>query len=144
MPYRLPPFTCEATFVALAEQIDWSLAAYKIPQHWVQTRGQGIKVAVLDTGVDLDHPDLAAAIDEARDFTDSPSGPRDRNGHGTHVAGTIAARRNEAGVVGVAPECHLLIGKVLGDDGSGALSQAPIESPSKPQTYGRFVCNFEG
>jgi subtilisin family serine protease len=62
---------------------------------------------------------LADAIDDARDFTGSRHGPADRQGHGTHVAGTIAARANEVGVIGVAPLCRLLIGKVLGDDGSG-------------------------
>lgn len=117
--YRLPPFRVEATFVTLSETIDWGLAAYGIPDVWKESSGQGIKVAVLDTGIDEQHPDLAAAIDDARDFTHSRFGPIDRHGHGSHVAGTIAARRNEQGVVGVAPDCRLLVGKVLSDDGAG-------------------------
>src|SRR5262249_62297623 len=49
-----------------------------------------------------------------------PPAPAARNDHGTHTAGTIAARQNNLGVIGVAPDCRLLIGKVLGDDGSGS------------------------
>jgi subtilisin family serine protease len=121
MPH-LPPFRVESTFTALAETIDWSLTAYNIPDHWKRTRGQGVKVAVLDTGIDEAHPDLIEALDDARDFTRSRFGPIDRHGHGTHTAGTIAARQNTVGVVGVAPECRLIIGKVLGDSGAGPTS----------------------
>ncbi|MEX2141327.1 MAG: S8 family peptidase [Pirellulales bacterium] len=117
--YRLPPFTVEATYVALAETVDWGLSLFKVPEQWKRTKGEGVRLAVLDTGVELDHPDLREAIDKAKDFTRSRFGVVDRQGHGTHVAGTIGARKNEQGVVGVAPECRLLIGKVLGDDGSG-------------------------
>ncbi len=117
--FRLPPYRVESVTIALAETVDWGLSNYQIPQQWRDTRGQGVRVAVLDTGVEEQHPDLKDSIDEARDFTGSMFGPSDRAGHGTHVAGTIGARRNQTGVIGVAPECRLLIGKVLGDDGSG-------------------------
>lgn len=118
--YRLPPFRVESVFTALSETIDWGLSAYHIPDHWKATRGKGIKVAVLDTGIDESHPDLADAIDDARDFTRSRFGPVDQNGHGTHTSGTLAARQNNMGVIGVAPDCRLLVGKVLGDDGAGS------------------------
>lgn len=121
--FRLPPLRVEATYAALAETVDWGLAAYRVPEQWKATRGEGIRVAVLDTGIDAQHPDLGGAIDAMRDFTDSPRGAEDAHGHGTHVAGTIAARRNERGVVGVAPECRLLTAKVLGDDGSGTSAE---------------------
>ncbi|MBU9707640.1 S8 family peptidase [Paenibacillus sp. AK121] len=93
------------------------------PAVWNQTRGRGVKVAVLDTGCDSDHPDLKARIIGGRNFTDDDEGDpeifKDYNGHGTHVAGTIAATENEDGVVGVAPEADLLIIKVLNKQGSG-------------------------
>lgn len=117
--FRLPPYRVEAAYAALSETIDWGLHLFGVPAHWHNTRGQGVRVAVLDTGLDAAHPDLAAAVDAVRDFTGSPVGAVDRVGHGTHTAGTIGARQNDRGVVGVAPECRLLIGKVLGDDGSG-------------------------
>ncbi|MEO0584962.1 MAG: S8 family peptidase [Bacteroidota bacterium] len=91
-----------------------------VPNFWKYTKGKGVKVAVLDTGVAHTHPDLKGAIIDMEDFTNSRSGISDINGHGTHCAGIIAARDNSLGVVGVAPESELLIGKVLGDDGSGS------------------------
>lgn len=90
---------------------------------WEQTKGKGIKVAILDTGCDLSHPDLMNQIIGGRNFTTDDNGEPDKyqdyNGHGTHVAGTIAALQNENGVVGVAPEASLFIVKVLDGDGSG-------------------------
>ena len=59
-------------------------------------------MAVLDTGIDATHPDLAAALDDVKDFTGSVFGTQDRVGHGTHTAGTIAARNQGPAVVGVA------------------------------------------
>jgi len=85
-------------------------------------RGAGINVAVLDTGVDLTHPDLNLHPTLARNCVSSGP-PNDGNGHGTHVAGTIAARSNTSGVVGVASEAAIVPVKVLGDDGSGSWSQ---------------------
>lgn len=93
------------------------------PEIWDETKGKGIKVAVLDTGCDVNHPDLKERIIGGRNFTDddksNPEIYADYNGHGTHVAGTIAALENDAGVVGVAPEADLLIVKVLNRNGSG-------------------------
>jgi subtilisin family serine protease len=81
----------------------------------------GANVAVIDTGIDLDHPDL-----DARDGVNcvQPGTPaEDDNGHGTHVAGTIAAENDGAGVVGVAAGAPAYAVKVLDADGSGAWSQ---------------------
>lgn len=100
------------------EQINWAGSLLGIPDVWTQTMGDGVKVAVLDTGIDLDHPDLADAIVEVKDFTGE--GVEDGNGHGTHCAGIIGARLNDTGFVGVAPRCQLLIAKVLTNQGGGA------------------------
>jgi len=72
--------------------------------------GLGSLVTVADTGVDADHPDLAAGILEARDFTGT--GINDTHGHGTHVAGIVAARRNGQGMHGAAYDSQLAIAKV--------------------------------
>ena len=119
--HRLPPYRVERILTKLddADRIDWGLSLLHVPDHWKDTRGKAVKVAVLDTGIDATHPDLADAIDALHDFTGSRAGTADVQGHGTHTAGVVAARKNHIGVVGVAPECRLLIGKVLGDDGSG-------------------------
>jgi len=80
-----------------------------------------VDIAVIDTGIDLDHPDP-----NARSGTNcvSPGAPaEDDNGHGTHVAGTAAARDNDIGVVGVAPGARVWAVKVLNAAGSGSTSQ---------------------
>ncbi|TGO06711.1 S8 family serine peptidase [Serinibacter arcticus] len=83
--------------------------------------GAGVLVAVLDTGIDERHPDLAGRVRLARSFV-AGEAVQDGNGHGTHVAGTIGGPASPVGGqrrYGVAPGCDLLIGKVLGDAGSG-------------------------
>ena len=117
--YRLPPFKVDKVMLATAETSDWGLKLLGVPPLWKETKGEGIKVGVLDTGIALEHPDLAPAIIEARDFTRSPSAAYDAQGHGTHVSGIIAARRNAHGIVGVAPEAKIITAKVLNDEGAG-------------------------
>jgi major intracellular serine protease len=93
------------------------------PLLWGKSKGQGITIAILDTGCDGTHQELKDRIIGGRNFTNDDKGNSeifiDYNGHGTHVAGTMAASRNQSGVVGVAPEANLLIVKVLDRHGSG-------------------------
>ncbi len=87
--------------------------------------GEGIVVAVIDTGIDYTHPDLGGGLGPAYkviggyDFINGDSDPMDDNGHGTHVAGVVAA---DGDIPGVAPSAKLLAYKVLGADGSGSMS----------------------
>ncbi|MCP3781570.1 serine protease [Paenibacillus polymyxa] len=86
------------------------------PKIWeIGEYGKGIIIAVLDSGCDWRHPDLNGQVIAGKNFTDigSPDDYLDEHGHGTHVAGTIAAKLDGKGVVGVAPEAKLLILKVL-------------------------------
>ena len=86
-------------------------------------KGETINVAVLDTGADLDHPDLVSNIAYSYDFSGfNDPDASDRDGHGTHVAGTIGALLNSNGVVGVAPDVNLSILKVFTDSGRGSYS----------------------
>ena len=82
--------------------------------------GAGVKVAVVDTGIDLKHSDLS--VKGGVNTINPRKSANDDNGHGTHVAGTIAALDNDIGVVGVAPDAHLYAVKVLDRNGSGFLS----------------------
>lgn len=88
---------------------------------WAKTTGAGTKVAVLDTGVTNDNPDITPQVTARANFSNGVDGD-DIYGHGTHVAGIIAAVRNTVGVSGVCPDCAILDGKVLDDSGSGSTS----------------------
>jgi subtilisin len=85
--------------------------------------GAGVGVAIIDTGIDLTHPDLKANIAaQSKSCVTGSKNAEDDNGHGTHVAGTIAAANNTIGVVGVAPQAKLFAVKVLNRSGSGTWS----------------------
>ena len=117
--FHLPPdIVREPELLSMAQAVDWSHDFVGVPQAWKLSRGKGAVVAVLDTGADSNHPDLEGQFIATRSFV-GDGNPLDRNGHGTHVAGTIGAWDNQTGVVGIAPECKLLSGKVLSDGGSG-------------------------
>lgn len=102
----------------LAETVPVGVSQIKAPAAWDASRGKGIKVAVLDTGIDHLHPDLAANVKGMVSFVPGET-PMDGNSHGTHCAGTIAAAINGVGVVGVAPAAWLYAVKVLSNSGSG-------------------------
>ncbi|MBI3092592.1 MAG: S8 family serine peptidase [Candidatus Tectomicrobia bacterium] len=85
-------------------------------------KGLGVRVAVIDSGIDCTHPDLNANCAGGYDFVNNDADPSDDNGHGTHVAGTVAAEDDGAGVVGVAPAASLYALKVLSSSGSGSWS----------------------
>jgi serine protease len=84
--------------------------------------GSGIKVAVIDTGIDYTHPDLVDRYGGGYDFVNNDPDPMDDNGHGTHVSGTIAATDNDIGVIGVAPEATIYALKALNATGQGSTS----------------------
>jgi thermitase len=88
---------------------------------WTYTKGAEIKVAVLDSGVANDNPDINPKVVARANFTNGETGD-DNYGHGTHVAGIVAAAENTQGVVGTCPGCFILDGKVLNDSGIGSSS----------------------
>ncbi|MFE0632572.1 S8 family serine peptidase [Streptomyces sp. NPDC058864] len=105
--------------------LDKSVPQIGGPEAWAAGfDGTGTRVAVLDTGVDTSHPDLAGQVVAAQNFSDSPD-TDDHFGHGTHVASITAGTGAKSGGTykGVAPGARLLNGKVLGDSGSGSMSQ---------------------
>ena len=89
------------------------------PEAWTVTRGAGVTVAVVDSGADPGHPDLSARLLPGLDWVDGDTDPDDLEGHGTHVAGTVAAADDGTGVVGVAPQAAVLPLRVLDADGNG-------------------------
>ena len=99
----------------------WGMINVQAPEAWDITQGSpGISIAILDTGIDMDHPDLAAKIVSDVNFTDSPTSDYNGHNHGTHVAGIAAAiTGNNIGVTGLGRDCSLMNVKVLGDSGYG-------------------------
>ncbi|MGR3762617.1 S8 family peptidase [Rossellomorea sp. NS-SX7] len=121
---RLIPYFMDE-MVADTNEIPKGIDLIQAPSLWKNGyKGNGITVAVLDTGCDVNHPDLKGKVKGYRNFTDDDGGAEDNvtdySGHGTHVAGTIAANEDGQGVIGVAPLAELLVIKVLaGSRGSG-------------------------
>lgn len=120
IPYKVDNHLVEA------QQIPEGVDMIQAPALWSKGfKGKDVLIAVIDTGCDAQHPDLEDRVIGGRNFTDDDNGDpdvfTDYSGHGTHVAGTIAAVNAESGVIGVAPEAKLLILKALaGEEGSGA------------------------
>ncbi|MBW8797680.1 MAG: type VII secretion-associated serine protease mycosin [Streptomyces sp.] len=108
----------------------WGLSALHLDEAWRTTKGRGITVAVLDTGVEADHPDLVGNVLAAKDMIGFGAGPGDRDWarHGTAMAGIIAGHGhgvgNGDGVMGVAPEARILPVRVILEDGDSARAKA--------------------
>jgi len=115
----------DGTFVAHDAELDSTWGVKQIGAGLVHdsgNRGTAVKVCVLDTGIDTNHPDLYQNYRGGKDFVNNDLDPSDDNGHGSHTAGTIGAMMNGLNVRGVAPQVDLYIYKVLAASGSGSFS----------------------
>lgn len=99
----------------------WNITAFDLPNAWRFTQGEDVVIAVLDTGCDLDHPDLQGNLLPGKNFIKRGKPPEDGNGHGTHITGTLVAENNDIGMVGVCPLAKVRPIKVLDDKGNGNL-----------------------
>jgi len=100
----------------------WGLGMVRADAARATSDGAGATVAVIDSGAAMSHPDLQGRLAAGPDYVDGDSDPADREGHGTHVAGVIAANAgNGVGVESVAPGARVLVVRVLDDDGAGTL-----------------------
>lgn len=98
----------------------WSLTRLHAEKVWRKSRGKGAVVAVIDTGVQATHPDLKGRVMKGYDFIGGDRSANDGNGHGTHVAGVIAANAgNRRGIAGLAPSSRILPVRVLDSAGNG-------------------------
>jgi thermitase len=104
-----------------SQEYGWELLKFNIPDLWTKTDGEGVIVAVVDTGCDLDHPDLKDNLLEGKNFVDINQPPQDDNGHGSHVSSTIAAINNSTGMVGIAPRTKIIPIKSLDANGTGSI-----------------------
>ena len=108
----------------------WNLDMIGAPEVWAANSngpgatGKGVTIAVVDTGIDYNHREFKGRIQAGYDFVDGDSIAEDANGHGTHVAGTIAAARDGRGITGVAHDAKIMPIRVLDENGAGYLSDA--------------------
>ncbi len=124
----------------------WALDMVHADTAWTTSRGAGVVVAVIDSGVDGSHPDLIGALvpgfNARTDRGDTSSPDTDPDGHGTHVAGTIAARQgNGIGIAGLAPDSQIMPVKALDAQGEGYMSDV-VEGMTWAVDHGAGVINL--
>jgi subtilisin family serine protease len=124
-----------------SQTLTWNIERVGATSSWAISTGDPVKVGVIDTGIDLKHPDLQANIKGGFNAINPLKSANDDNGHGTHVAGIIAALNNSIGVVGVGPNINLYAIKVLNASGSGYLSDV-IEGLDWAVANGMQVVNM--
>lgn len=120
--YKLLPHTKEKVYGFdrnAGQVVGWEISNFDIQSYWKYSTGSNIVVGVLDTGCDINHEDIKPNILPGYNAIDDNSNCEDDNGHGTHVAGTIAATNNSLGMVGVAPDVKIIPIKVLNKKGTG-------------------------
>ncbi|MDQ7028692.1 MAG: S8 family peptidase [Ardenticatenia bacterium] len=105
----------------LYQQYQWNLRLINAETAWAQSRGDGVIVAVVDTGIDVEHPEFAGKLVPGYDFARDDAEPDDEDGHGTHVAGIVAANTdNGDGIAGVGWNARIMPLKVFDDTGLAA------------------------
>ncbi len=125
-------FVCARPRLDAAQELTYGVTMVNAPRVWPVTRGEGVRVGVIDTGIDVRHADLQKAYRGGWDFVHNDAIPEeeaegDAMGHGTRMAGLIAASDNDLGVVGVAPGVSLYALKIFGKSG-GALTSNVIRA----------------
>jgi len=112
----------DAPVKMFADTIDWGISKIGANEVWEDGDGSGVIIAVIDTGIQLNHPDLVSNIVSGYDFTNGDTVADDDNGHGTHVAGIASAMSNGVGTIGAGHSARLMPVKVLNASGYGYLS----------------------
>lgn len=107
---------------ALNDGIPWGVRHIQAPEAWNKTTGYNIRVGVIDTGIDFMHPDLQHSIERGINLIYRTVPPHDDNGHGTHIAGTIAAANRLQGMIGVAPRASIHPVKAFDYNGTAYVS----------------------
>ncbi|MDA8132403.1 MAG: S8 family peptidase [Elusimicrobia bacterium] len=118
-----PPYITTSNAEGRIEKLPWSAGRLQVTRAWKMARGAGARVAVLDTGADCSHPDLAPNCLPGYNVITPGAEPFDDKGHGTHVSGIIAGALNWSGMAGIAPEAKIIPVKVLNSSGTGKVSQ---------------------
>lgn len=105
-----------------AKGVPWGVRKIGAPDAWGRATGYRVKVGIIDTGVDFQHPDLRHSLERGINLLQRTQLPQDDNGHGTHIAGTIAAANQLQGMIGVAPRASLYPIKAFDHNGTAYVS----------------------
>lgn len=120
---QLLPYTKEDVFSmqSSSQYLGWHISSFKLNELWNLTKGEGVTVAVIDSGCDLTHIDLENNLVTGKNFVEPDLPPEDALEHGTHVSGIIAANDDHQGMVGIAPKAKIMPLKVLNSLGMGSV-----------------------
>ncbi|MCC3374981.1 S8 family peptidase [Cohnella sp. REN36] len=116
------PLRATRSVLASDLNIPWGVRRIRAPLAWNRTTGQRVKIGVIDTGVDFQHPDLRHALERGINLLQRTMLPHDDNGHGTHIAGSIAAANPIRGMIGVAPRSSIYPVKAFDHNGTAFVS----------------------
>lgn len=117
-PYKVYPI---CSLEEVIKTVSWEISKFNLPESWKHTQGEGVKVALLDTGCDLNHDELKENLLPGINFVQPGTPPQDDGVHGTHCTGIICGTNSKRGVVGIAPKCKVIPVKVLDAKGNGDL-----------------------
>lgn len=119
----LPKFKIKEVISAqeAKQKAGWWITAFDLPKIWKLSQGEGVKIAILDSGI-ATHDDLKNNVLDGINFVQKNKKPIDDCGHGSSCAGIICANNNDVGIVGVAPKAQIIPVKVLDQDGSGEMA----------------------
>jgi subtilisin len=112
----------KSQLVPHSQIIPWGVDQIKAPDAWNRSQGNRVRIGVIDTGIDFNHPDLLHSVARGVNLLNRNFLPFDDNGHGTHIAGTIAAASNQNGIIGVAPRAVVHPVKAFDYNGSAYVS----------------------
>ena len=116
LPNRIQTFS---NIKEVRQKMGWQITAFNLPEPWKYTMGEGVKVAIVDSGCDLNHSDLKDNLLPGRNFIDPSKPPFDNYKHGTHLTGILCAENNDIGMIGVAPKSKVIPVKALDEKGKG-------------------------
>jgi subtilisin family serine protease len=126
----LPPFKIIKSVSAqqIGDRKGWQITAFDLPKAWAYTKGKNVTIAILDSGCDINHCDLAnnLIVIKGSNIINPKEPPCDDNSHGTHCMGIVCACENGIGIIGVAPEAKGMPIKVLNQNGDGDLRDVAV------------------
>lgn len=140
---KLPKFEFEEVLSLqdASQKSGWEITAFDLPEAWQFSQGEGVVTAVLDCGVQLDHPDIKNNLLLGKNFVNPKESPNElKCCHGTHVTGTICAENNDIGMIGIAPKSKVIPVKVLDSNGSGNMLNVATGIKWAADQGADFIC----